>query len=604
MTQRSINEQFIPSPTIDKQVDALLSQMTLAEKVGQMAQVEKHSITPDQVSELAIGSVLSGGGGNPTPNNPESWASMVRAFQEGALQSRLGIPILYGTDGVHGHSNVVGATIFPHNIGLGAADDPELVEKIGYLTGSEILATGSHWTFAPSVAVPQDIRWGRVYEGYSEDTALVTKLGRAFIRGLQKTRPDNLRAMGSAKHFVADGGTTWGTTQYISWLSPTNWQAATPNFKIDQGDAQFDEATLRAVHLRPYLDAIDEGVFSVMISFSSWNGDKIHGHRYLITDVLKGELGFEGFVISDWMAINQLDPEFYNCVVQAINAGLDMIMVPYDHQQFLTTLTQAIQNEDISQERIDDAVRRILRVKYHIGLFEHPHGDESLLADVGSREHRNLAREAVSKSLVLLKNEGDVLPLSKESREIVLIGRAANNIGLQCGGWSIDWQGRSGPLTDGTTIFEGIQQVISPATQLIAKQEAKFSDDEHYAVGIVVLAEEPYAEGVGDKADVILSADDIATLENTRQHCEKVVVILMSGRPMVITDQLPLMDAFVAAWLPGTEGRGIADVLFGDQPFSGKLTFSWPRDLTQLPLTALKASADGPLWPFGYGLTT
>lgn len=603
MTQRSTQTSILSSD-IDEQVDALLSQMTLAEKVGQMTQVEKNSITPDEVREYAIGSVLSGGGGNPTPNNTHSWAAMVRGFQEAALQSRLGIPILYGTDGVHGHSNVKGAVIFPHNIGIGATDDPELVEKIAYVTANELLATGSHWTFAPTVSVPQDIRWGRIYEGYSENTELVTKLGRAYVRGLQQVRNNNLRVMGSAKHFVADGGTQWGTTQYISWLSPVNWQAATPNFKIDQGDAIFDEDTLRNVHLYPYIEAIDEGVFSVMVSFSSWNGEKIHGHHYLITEVLKGELGFEGFVISDWMAINQIDPEFYNCVVQSINAGLDMVMVPYDYKQFVTTLTQAVQHGDISIERIDDAVQRILRVKLQIGLFENPHGDETLLDEVGSPEHRSIAREAVSKSIVLLKNENNLLPLSKDISEIVVVGHAADNIGLQCGGWSIDWQGGSGAITDGTTILEGIQNTVSDSTQLIINQNAEFTDNEKYAVGLVVLGEEPYAEGAGDKADLSLPSEDIAVLERTRQHCQHVIVILMSGRPLLITEQLPLMDAFIAAWLPGTEGQGVADVLFGDQPFSGKLSFSWLRDLNQVPLSALKASDEEPLWSFGDGLTT
>lgn len=606
MTQRSINEQIV-STTIDKQVAArvaeLVAQMTLGEKIGQMTQVEKNSISPEAVKELSIGSVLSGGGGNPEPNNPPTWAAMVRTFQVAALESRLGVPILYGTDAVHGHNNVVGTVMFPHNIGLGAADDPELVEKIGYITASEMLATGSHWTFAPSVSVPQDIRWGRIYEGFSEKTDLVNRLGPAYIRGLQQARTDNLRVAATAKHFVADGGTTWGTTPYVSWLSPYNWQAATPNFKIDQGDASFDEETLRSVHLAPYVEAVQAGVLTVMASHSSWNGQKMHGHHYLLTDVLKGELGFGGFVVSDWMAINALDADFYTCVVNAVNAGVDMTMVPYDYMEFINTVTKAVQNGDIAVERIEDAVSRILWVKFQTGLFEHPHGDDSLLEVVGCAEHRSVAREAVGKTLVLLKND-DVLPLSKDLPQIALMGRGADNLGLQCGGWSIDWQGRHGRLTEGTSIFEGIQHTVSSETHLVLNPNATFSNDEQFEVGIVVLAEDPYAEGAGDKADVVFSEKDIAVIERARGVCDKLVLILMSGRPLVITEQLPLVDAFVAAWLPGTEGRGVADVLFGDQPFTGKLSFSWPRDLDQLPLAALKASEDGPLWPCGYGLTT
>lgn len=592
------------SENIDTSVASLVEEMTLAEKVGQMTQVEKNSITPLEVAEYFIGSVLSGGGGNPFPNTPQMWAEMVRAFQESALTTRLKIPLLYGTDAVHGHSNVKGAVIFPHNIGLGAARDAALVEKIAFATGTELLAVGAHWTFAPALSVPQDIRWGRTYEGFSEDPTVVAELGRAYVRGLQRRRGDDRWILGTAKHFVADGGTTWGTTRYMNWLSEVNWQAATPNWKIDQGNAVFNEETLRSVHLAPYLPAIDEGVLSVMASFSSWNGDKLHGHKYLLTDVLKGECGFRGFLVSDWMAIDQLDPDFYTCVVTAINAGLDMIMVPYDFKRYVATLTEAVEKGDVSQSRIDDAVARILRVKLELGLFEQPFGDDALLDEVGSEQHRALAREAVSKSTVLLKNDHQTLPLAKDISELVVIGQAADDIGLQCGGWTIEWQGGSGAITEGTSILAGIQALVSDAARVVYKRDGDFVEGERYGVGIVVIAETPYAEGAGDRADLVLSEEDITLLEDARNHCDKLVVILISGRPIVVNMQLPWMDAFIAAWLPGTEGQGIADVLFGEKPFSGKLPFGWPRSLAQIPRSALEIDAEEPQWVRNFGLST
>ncbi len=581
-------------------VSTLLSQMTLTEKIGQMTQAEKNSIPPQDVTHYAIGSVLSGGGGNPIPNNPHTWTAMVRSFQDAALQTRLGIPLIYGVDAVHGHSNVKGAVIFPHNIGLGATRDAELVDKIAYITASELLAMGIPWNFAPAVSVPQDIRWGRTYEGFSDDTELVALLGQAYVRGLQRQRSDGLWVMATPKHFVGDGGTGWKTTQNIDWITQGNWQAATLDYKIDQGDTILDEDTLRKRHLYPYTSAIAEGALSIMVSFSSWNGDKLHGHRYLLSEVLKGELGFEGFLVSDWMAVDQLDADFYTCVVQAINAGLDMVMVPYDYKGFISTLTMAVQKGDVAQERIDDAVSRILRAKHELGLFERPFGDNNLLSQVGSVAHRNVAREAASKSCVLLKNEGHLLPLAKDIPQLLIAGPAADDIGLQCGGWSIDWQGGSGTTTDGTTILAGIRELISPSTEVHYNKAGEFSADVQVEVGIVVLGEEPYAEGVGDKGDLRLIPEDIGLLERVRQHCQHLIVILVSGRPLIITDQLPLMDALIAAWLPGTEGHGVADVLLADQPFSGKLSLRWPASMDQLPLS----ESDEPLFPFGFGLET
>jgi beta-glucosidase len=592
------------SAEVEQAVVTLLEKMTLAEKIGQMTQVEKNSITPTEVTEYFIGSVLSGGGGNPEPNRVQTWTEMVHGFQDAALQTRLQIPIIYGVDAVHGHNNVRGAVIFPHNIGLGASRDADLVEKIGRITATEILATGVTWTFAPALSVPQDIRWGRTYEGFSDNPEIVARLGQAYVRGVQELRANQPQAIGCAKHFVADGGTKWNSTQYYPWLSAVNWQAATPNFKIDQGDAQLDEASLRRIHLAPYFDVIQEGVLTVMVSFSSWNGHKLHAHKYLVTDVLKGEMNFPGFVVSDWGAVDQLDSDYYDCVVQTINAGLDMVMTPFDYKRFIMTLTEAVDKGAVSLQRIDDAVTRILRVKYATGLFEYPYGNPELISVFGSAEHRAVAREAVSKSLVLLKNENAILPLAKDLPELVVVGSAADDIGIQCGGWTIEWQGQPGEITEGTTLLKGIQSIVSEQTRVIFRKDGQFSADEQFRTGIVVLGETPYAEGAGDKADLLLSAEDIALIEQTAKHCQRVICILLSGRPLIINDQLGQMDAFVAAWLPGTEGQGVADVLFGDKPFTGKLSFNWPRTPEQIPLTALENSQEPPQWKLGDGLTT
>ncbi len=582
-------------------IESLIQQMTLAEKIGQMTQVEKGSITPDDVTTYFVGSVLSGGGGNPEPNTPESWARMVRVFAEAALQTRLAIPLVYGVDAVHGHSNVVGAVIFPHNVGMGAANDTDLIRRAARVTASELLATGVHFNFAPAVSVPQDIRWGRAYEGYSEDTETVTRLGVAYLRALQDNAP---RILASVKHYVADGGTKWGSSQTFDWLSG-NWQAPGDTYSIDQGDAEIDETTLRRVHLLPYQAAIDAGAKAVMVSFSSWQGTKMHAQRYLITDVLKGEMGFDGFVISDWMAVNQIDRDYRISVITAINAGLDMVMVPYAYKLFIQTLTEAVQAGDVSVERIDDAVRRILRVKLWLGLFDTPLGNDDLLPLIGSDEHRQVAREAVRKSLVLLKNQG-ALPIAKTA-PVLVAGRGADNIGMQCGGWSISWQGDHGATTTGTSILTAIRQTVADSAQVIYDRSGAFADEETAPVGIVVVGENPYAEGFGDDGVLRLSDEDRAVMAQVRPRCERLVVILLSGRPLVITDELAQADGMVAAWLPGTEGQGVADVLFGDYPFTGRLSYSWLRSADQLPFDFANLPTEGsgaPLFPRGFGLTT
>ncbi len=585
---------------ISERVADLLQRMTLAEKIGQMTQVEMGSIRPAAVTTYAIGSVLSGGGGTPTPNTPEKWLDMVNEFQDAALQTRLAIPLLYGVDAVHGHNNVKGATIFPHNIGLGAAGDELLVQRIARATAVEMAATGIRWNFAPVIAVVQDIRWGRTYEAYGGETDLVTRLGTSYLYGLQEAGDGHglanpLAVLATPKHFIGDGGTAWGSS-------------LTAGYQLDQGDMRVDEAVLRQLYLPPYQAAIQSGARSIMVSFSSWNGEKLHAHQYLLTDVLKGELGFTGFIVSDWQAIDQLPGNYESDVVNAINAGLDMIMVPYDYQTFINTMTMAVEQGDISEVRIDDAVSRILTVKFELGLFEQPYTDPSLLDQVGSEEHRALARQAVARSLVLLKNDEDLLPLSKENPVIFVAGEAADDIGYQSGGWTIEWQGRTGAITPGTTILEGIRATVQTPEQLVYNRFGNFEDQldasgnpQQAAVGIVVVGEQPYAEGMGDDADLTLHDRDLQIIERVRARSDRLVIILLSGRPMVVTAQIEQADAFVAAWLPGSEGQGVVDALFGDQPFSGRLPFAWPRSADQLPLPADSPDA---LFPAGYGLQT
>jgi beta-glucosidase len=617
-------------------VERLLGEMTLAEKVGQMTQVEKYSISPDEVAEHGIGSVLSGGGGNPTPNTPETWRDMVASFEDGALRSRLGIPLLYGVDAVHGHTNVCGATIFPHNVGLGATRDPDLVRRVARVTAEELIATGVRWDFAPPVSVPQDIRWGRTLEAYSEDVELVAKLGVAFLRGLQDVDGTGLAnpaaVLGSVKHFVADGGTTWCSAGSDTIAGESagcngNFEAAKAiseerrrileqhenqfgemyehgiwGQRIDQGVASITEEELRRVHLPPYIAAIDNGARNIMVSLSSWQGLKLHAHRYLLTDVLKGELGFEGFLVSDWLAIEYLDDDYYKAVTIGINAGVDMVMVPHDWRQFTEALTRAAESGDVSMERIDDAVRRVLRVKAEMGLFDGVRTDSASVATFGSSEHRAVAREAVAKSLVLLENKG-AFPLRKDVELVYVAGRAAADIGLQCGGWTIEWRGVPGGDIPGTNLLEAVNGSVSAETEVVYATDGYF-EDRVADLGLVVIAEPPYAEMTGDRADLTLPPEDIELIGRMRSQCRTLVGIVYAGRPLLITDQVEAFDGLVAAWLPGSEGAGIADVLFGDLPFTGKLPYAWPRNDEQIPLAALEADRNPPLWPRGHGLET
>ncbi len=585
-----------PNQPIEARVEDLLARMTLEEKIGQMTQVEKNSVQPGDITRYFIGSILSGGGGSPANNTAAGWYAMVESFQKEALATRLGIPLIYGVDAVHGHGNLRNATIFPHQVGLGATRNAELVEQIGRATAEEMLATGVRWNFAPVVAVVQDIRWGRAYEGYGEETSLVAELGAAYLRGLQSipkgyaaSPGQSIFVLATPKHYIGDGATVWGSSQ---------------TYILDQGNMQLTEEVMRSLLLLPYAIAVQNGAMSVMASFSSWKGVKMHAQRYLLTGVLKEELGFQGFIVSDWQAIDQIDPDYYKAVTTAINAGVDMNMVPYDYVKFITTMKQAVANGDIPLERVDDAVRRILRVKFALGLFEQPMPDLSYRQTVRSAEHLELARRAVRESLVLLKNENNALPIAKDTPTIFVAGRGADNIGMQCGGWTIEWQGREGNITAGTSILTAVRAAVSPETVVEMNRGGNFQG--RAQVGIVVVGEKPYAEGVGDAADLRLSADDVKIIQRVRPVVATLIVIILSGRPLVITEQYPIADAWVAAWLPGTEAGGITDVLFGDYPFTGKLPYTWPRSNEQLPLNINtvgdRQGCDGPLFPYGYGL--
>lgn len=566
-----------------------LSKMTLEEKIGQMTQVAHNYLdSPSDITTYALGSLLSGGGGGPygSGGTAARWADMYDSYQSYALKSRLGIPLLYGVDAVHGHNNVSGAVVFPHNIGMGASRDPDLVMREEQVTRDELLGTGIPWTFAPCVCVPRDKRWGRTYEGFGEDPALVQSMAAAAIRGFQGPALGRSSVMATAKHFVGDGGTRYGTGD--------------KGYLIDEGDDRISESELDRVHLPPFQTAVSTGVGAVMASYSSWNGLKDHADGYLLTTVLKGRLGFKGFVVSDWAAIDQISPNYDENVRRAINAGIDMVMLPGQYRRFIGVVRKEVETGQIRRSRIDDAVTRILNAKFALGLFQHPYANRAYTAQVGSAAHRAVARQAVRESTVLLKNDG-VLPLSHSGHsKIVVGGKSADNLGYQMGGWSIDWQGGSGRTTVGTTIWQALRAAAGPSVQLQnvgTNVGQPFSGD----VGIAVVGETPYAEGEGDTSAMALSKQDAAVVDAICSHTKKCVVILVSGRPLIVNRQLARSNAFVAAWLPGTEGEGVTDVLFGDHPFTGKLPVSWPAAVSQEPLNA----GDGktPLFPYGYGLS-
>jgi beta-glucosidase len=572
----------------DRQVDALLAQMTLDEKIGQMVQVDSSALKDKaDVQKYFLGSVLSGGSSDPAAGNTaQDWLNFVTEFQSQALQTRLKIPLLYGIDAVHGHNNINGAVIFPHHIGMGATHDPKLVERAERVTAEEVAGTGIRWAFAPCITVPQDANWGRTYEGYSDNPALVSELGVAATIGFQgkKLSAGPSSVLACAKHFIGDGGTTNG---------------------IDQGNTVCDEATLRKLYLPPYRAAIKAGVGSIMVSYNSWNGQKMHGNKYLLTDVLKGELGFRGFLVSDWAAIDQISPDYKHAIEQSINAGLDMIMIPNgpdkanNYVKFIQDLKELVTEGKVLPSRIDDAVRRILRIKFQLGLFESTATDPQLTAAIGSPEHRAVARECVRESLVLLKNEKHTLPLSKKIKRLAVVGVAADDLGMQCGGWTIDWQGGRGNVTrGGTTVLAAIRQTVSPETQVTFSPDASNLKDADTIIAVV--GEPPYAEMKGDHTGLNLSAEDTALIAKAKAAGAPVVTILFSGRPLILNSALDDSEAFVAAWLPGTEGLGVADVLFGDFKPTGKSPRTWPRSNAHINTSD---KPEKPLFPFGYGLS-
>ena len=582
----------------DTRAKALLAKMTLAEKIGQMTQPDQLFIKDRaDIEKYFFGSVLSGGDSDPKTNTVEDWGAMYEDIQAHALKTRLKIPLLYGVDAVHGHSNVIGAVIFPHHVGLGATRDAKLVEQIGRLTALEVRATGINWAFAPCVAVPRDERWGRAYEGYGEDPTLVAELGEAEVRGMQGP---NLSAptsvLACAKHYVGDGGTALGT-------GIPNASEPGGHYPLDQGDTQLSEADLRRVHMQGYVTAIRAGVASIMPSYSSWNGEKVSGDKRLMTDILKEELGFEGFLISDYNALDELPGDVSAQIERSINAGMDMVMVPERYVRFMETLTALVKDGKVPMSRIDDAVTRILRVKFPMGLMEPGKSfkvDKQFLDAFGGASHRAVARQAVRESIVVLKNEHNALPLARTAKRIHVAGVSANDLGDQCGGWTIKWQGQSGSPTAGTTVLGAIQQIAGPNVKVTYSQDGTGADGADVAV--VVVGETPYAEMLGDRRDLSLSERDRSTIANAKKAGIPVVIVLFSGRPLIINDALAQADAFVAAWLPGTEGLGVADVLFGDYKPSGKLPVSWPRSMTQIPINVGDATYD-PLFPYGFGLT-
>jgi beta-glucosidase len=606
-----------PSQPVAARVADLLSRMTLEEKIGQMTQAERGAVfdDPSRITELRLGSVLSGGGSTPTPNTPEAWADMVDRFQQAALNTRLHIPLLYGVDSVHGHGNLLGATVFPHNIGLGATRDPALVRDVEHITASETRASGPQWSFAPCICAARDDRWGRTYESFSEDPSLVIQMETAIdgFQGAPGHLGDRDRVLSTAKHYAGDGDTVYGT--------------AAGDYQIDQGIAITDRQSFWDTSLRQYEPAVqDHHVGSVMPSFSSvdWTEDgvgnpiKMHANQELITDELKASMGFDGFVISDWEGIHQIPGDFATQVRTGVNAGIDMMMEPYSAQAFEATLLAEVQAGRVPMSRIDDAVSRILTKKFELALFEHPLTDRTNMDDIGSPAHRAVARRAVAESQVLLKNERATLPLRKNA-DVYVAGSNADNIGNQAGGWTLTWQGGSTNQIPGTTILEGIQAATSGRVTFSEDASAPVQPKQ---LGVVVVGETPYSEGFGDVGgplwaydpgdngvprpvkDMRISQTDRDAIDTVCAEAVKCVVVIVSGRPLIIgPGQLADIDALVEAWLPGSEGAGVADTLFGLRPFTGKLPVSWPRTLAQEPINIGDADYD-PLYPFGYGLRT
>ncbi len=568
--------------SIEEQVDAILALMTLEEKIGQMSQVRHFwDIEESDVTTKFIGSVIHTQGPLPGESAKE-WQAKFTSLQEKALATRLGIPLLFGVDAIHGQNTYNGATIFPHNIGFGASRNNDLVKKAAAITAIEAQATGFNWVFSPCVAIPYNEKWGRVYEAYSESTELTSSLAKASIKGHQGDLSQNNTVLATAKHFVGDGSTEFG---------------------VEGGSTTLSMAEVSERLLPPYRDAVKAGVGAIMVSFNSMSDIKMHAHKTLIIDTLKNAMGFKGIIVTDWKGYSRFGNN------EIINAGVDMVMaVDGDLDFFQNGLKEGLINGEVKQERVDDAVRRILRQKLRLGLFQNPFPDTNLVPKIGSKQHREVAKQAVSESLVLLKHKNEVLPLKKRCNKIVVVGEHANNAGLQSGGWTIAWQGTSESYLDATTILEGIRKWSKKEVIYDSTGTGKYTCAD---VVIIVVGETPYAEFMGDigndqsTCELTLSEKHQNYISAYAGKGPKIVTLLISGRPMVVTKQINQSDAFIAAWLPGSEGDGIAEVLFGKHNFKGKLPHSWPKSIENFEGKYGPNFWDPtniPLYKYGYGL--
>lgn len=580
----------ITDSATEEAIDGLIARMTLAQKVGQVIQPDISSIEPADLRKYPVGSILAGGNSGPGGNDRASaaeWDALVREFRKVSMEPRadgVAIPILFGVDAVHGHNNIPGATVFPHNVGLGAAHDPELIGRIGAVTAAEIAGSGIEWTFAPTLAVPQDVRWGRAYEGYSSDPAIVAAYSAEMVRNIQGELVSGQiiatdKVAATAKHFLADGGTEKGQ---------------------DQGDARISEAELVRIHNAGYPPAIDAGVLTVMASFSSWNGAKHHGNKSLLTDALKGRMGFEGLVVGDWNAHGQIPGCEPTDCVQALEAGLDLYMAPDSWKGLYESLLRRAEAGEVPMDRLDDAVRRILRVKFKLGLMDGKPDKRGNLSVIGSPAHLAVAREAVAKSLVLLKNEGSVLPV-KPGAKVLVTGPGADNMAMQSGGWTIGWQGTDVTKADfpnGQTLWDGLSRAIGETGgKAVLSPDGAFTEKPD--VAIVVFGETPYAEFQGDRPNLDFTGEGLETIAALKAKGIPVVAVFLSGRPMFVGPELDAADAFVAAWLPGSQGgSGVAEVLVAGsdgrskRDFTGSLSFAWPA--------GCEPGADA-LFPLGFG---
>lgn len=581
-------------PVVEKRITDMLAKMTIEEKVGQVIQPEWKSIKPEEVTQYHIGSIENGGGAVPNGNKHatvKDWVDLIEPYYQASVApgQNVTIPLIWASDAVHGHNNVYGATLFPHNIGLGAAHDPDLIRRIGEATAAEVRSTGMDWSFAPTIAVARDDRWGRTYESYSEDPAITRQYAAAMVSGVQGTGPaflDDHHVISTAKHFLGDGSTDGGR---------------------DQGNSTVSEADLARLHGAAYADAINAGTQSIMASYNSWHGVKMHGNKALLTDVLKGRMGFDGFIMGDWLAHGQIPGCSNSDCAPAFNAGLDIFNAPQDWKQLHANLVREVKDGTIPKARLDDAVRRILRAKFRMKVFDQPSpaNRRDTFKPIGTPEHRAIAREAVAKSLVLLKNNG-VLPLKAGAR-VLIAGDGADNIAMQSGGWTLSWQGADNTNADfpgATSIYEGLKAQIEASGG-----QALYSPDgtapQKPDVAIVVFGETPYAEFMGDQSDVALHHDNSESLELIKRLKAQgipVVAVMMSGRPLYVNPQINAADAFVAAWLPGSEGEGVADVLTGKGDFTGKLSFSWPKRPDQTPLNVGDKDY-APQFAYGFGLS-